>query len=262
MTTHRRTKARVRLLPYKQGSMSARELARAAGVLRLKVTDDSQFRQRPGDVIVNWGNHTYVNLEGVKYLNHQYAVSLARDKRAAFQQFTNAKVPTLEWTIDIAVAQRWYDEGNVVIQRNTATGQAAAGIVVCDSTLPGNVRPDGRGVLWTKYFKRKQEFRIHVWRNDVLDIQEKRKKRDAEADSRIRSHDNGWVFCREGVTCPEAVSLAAVAAVRSLGLDFGAVDVGWNEKGQRPAVFEVNTAPGLEGTTLEKYASKIKELVA
>jgi glutathione synthase/RimK-type ligase-like ATP-grasp enzyme len=116
-------------------------------------------------------------------------------------------------------------------------------------------------VLWTKYFKKRQEFRIHVWGNDVLDIQEKRKRRGAEGvDTRVRSHENGWVFCRDGVTCPQAVSLAAVAAVQALGLDFGAVDIGWNEHYQMPAVFEVNTAPGIEGTTAERYVSKIKEL--
>ena len=45
---------------------------------------------------------------------------------------------------------------------------------------------------------------------------------------------------------------AAVKAVNSLGLDFGAVDICEDEEGN-PYVFEVNTAPGIEGTTVEKY---------
>jgi D-alanine-D-alanine ligase-like ATP-grasp enzyme len=42
-------------------------------------------------------------------------------------------------------------------------------------------------------------------------------------------------------------------------LDFGAVDVIWNEKQQRAYVLEVNTAPGLEGQTVDDYARGIKE---
>ena len=43
------------------------------------------------------------------------------------------------------------------------------------------------------------------------------------------------------------------------GLDFGAVDVLWNERQQKAYVCEVNTAPGLEGITLDNYLKEIKE---
>jgi D-alanine-D-alanine ligase-like ATP-grasp enzyme len=39
-------------------------------------------------------------------------------------------------------------------------------------------------------------------------------------------------------------------------LDFGAVDIIYNAKRNECYVLEVNTAPGLEGTTVEKYATK------
>jgi hypothetical protein len=38
-----------------------------------------------------------------------------------------------------------------------------------------------------------------------------------------------------------------------LELDFGAVDLIWNENQNVVYVLEVNTAPGMEGTTLENY---------
>ena len=199
----------------------------------------------------------------VRYFNTPFNIARAVDKRESLRLFTEAAVPTLEWTVDIAEAARWFAEGHVVIQRNSATGQGGSGIVVCDPTLTVNVvAPNGRGVLWTKYFKRIKEFRVHVWTGEVLDVQEKRKKRGAEADTRIRSHDNGWVFCRENVDCPAAVVDAAQRAVQALGLQFGAVDVGWNAHRATAAVFEVNTAPGIEGTTLQRYAHKVEEVVA
>ena len=268
---------RIRLLPYRRGSVSARALADAADVLRLNMRRTTQFRGRDNDIIVNWGySHSIPEynrwFDGrVRWINPIGAVHLARDKRRALERLCAAGVPTLEYTVDIVTAQQWVDAGHVVVQRNTATGQGGAGIVVLDPTLTVNaaeqrapsarsVRATGHGVLWTKYFKRNQEFRIHVWGPDVIDIQLKKKRNGATVDTRIRSYDNGWVFCRQGVASPQCVTEAAVAAVRALGLDFGAVDIGYNHHYRRPAVFEVNTAPGIEGTTVEHYANKIKEL--
>jgi D-alanine-D-alanine ligase-like ATP-grasp enzyme len=53
----------------------------------------------------------------------------------------------------------------------------------------------------------------------------------------------------------------ACDAIINLGLDFGAVDIIYNEKNNRWVVLEVNTAPGLSGETLNRYVEMIKELV-
>ena len=96
------------------------------------------------------------------------------------------------------------------------------------------------GKLYVKYIKKKAEYRIHVFNGKIIDIQQKRKRHEAiEINFQIRSHNNGWV----------------------LGLDFGAVDIIWNEKQQQGYVLEVNTAPGLEGETIINYANAIEELI-
>ena len=46
------------------------------------------------------------------------------------------------------------------------------------------------------------------------------------------------------------------------GLTFGAIDVIWNEHQQKAFVLEINTAPGIEGTTVEKYAAKFRNLAS
>jgi glutathione synthase/RimK-type ligase-like ATP-grasp enzyme len=71
----------------------------------------------------------------------------------------------------------------------------------------------------------------------------------------VRNHHNGFVFTRSGFDTPEAVSKAAMDAMRILGLDFGAVDVVYNSRENRAYVLEVNTAPGLEGSTVDDYAN-------
>ena len=60
---------------------------------------------------------------------------------------------------------------------------------------------------------------------------------------------------------PDDVTKQALLAVDGLGLDFGAVDVGWNQHYQEATVYEVNTAPGLTGTTLDKYTNAIRRLL-
>lgn len=82
----------------------------------------------------------------------------------------------------------------------------------------------------------------------------------SDASFLIRNHANGFVFCRDNIIEPSDLRDVAIQAVTALGLDFGAVDVIWNEHYNKCYALEVNTAPGLEGTTLERYTNKIKEL--
>jgi glutathione synthase/RimK-type ligase-like ATP-grasp enzyme len=65
------------------------------------------------------------------------------------------------------------------------------------------------------------------------------------------------VYARAEILPPEELLSSACKAVNLLGLDFGAVDIGHRLIDNKFFVFEVNTAPGLEGTTLDKYAKAI-----
>jgi D-alanine-D-alanine ligase-like ATP-grasp enzyme len=56
------------------------------------------------------------------------------------------------------------------------------------------------------------------------------------------------------------VRAQAFKAMASSALDFVAVDVVWNEHEKQAYVLEINTAPGLEGATVESYARKFTEL--
>jgi D-alanine-D-alanine ligase-like ATP-grasp enzyme len=77
----------------------------------------------------------------------------------------------------------------------------------------------------------------------------------------VRNHDNGFIFVRNDVKAPSSVEEQAVRAIKALGLDFGAVDIIWNDKQQKAYVLEVNTAPGLEGSTVDDYARGFRNLI-
>jgi D-alanine-D-alanine ligase-like ATP-grasp enzyme len=110
-----------------------------------------------------------------------------------------------------------------------------------------------------------REFRVHVVKGTVIFVQEKlRKKEVGDAGNKyIRSHGNGWCFAFQHLgerPSPQAVLDIGVAAVRGIGLDFGAVDIAWSER-SGATVLEVNTAPGIEQTTVAAYADAFQRLL-
>lgn len=220
---------RLRIVPYKRGSESAKMLSEA---LSLKF-GHKVLRGKPKEKCYNlfWG--------------------LPPDKLANFEKFENAEVPHVPYTASKETAQKWLEKGFKVLARTTG-GQAGSGITVVE---PGDEIPDRP--LYTAYIKKRKEFRVHVFDGQVIDVQEKRKKIGEEANPLIRNHENGWVFCHEDIVEPDGLRDAAIRAVGALGLLFGAVDVIWNEKKNQCWVLEVNSAPGLTPTTAEKYADAI-----
>lgn len=113
--------------------------------------------------------------------------------------------------------------------------------------------------LYTEYVPKKSEYRFHVFGGRVIDVQQKRKARDFgdERNTRIRNVNNGYVYCRDGIAPPDGAADLAVRAVAACGYEYGAVDVIYNERRAQSFVLEVNSRPGLMGTTVEKYAEAL-----
>ena len=253
--------SRLSILPYKLGSLSAKKLAEGLSQsLHLKVRrvrPNGRYRPNQRSLLVNYGSNTAPNFPlPVNTVNRPEACAIAGNKLRAFQAFQQHNVRTPEWTADRAVAQGWLQDNAVVVCRTLLNAHSGRGIVLASSLEQLTHAP-----LYVKYKKKRKEFRVHVFQGRVIDVSEKRRvrkeNRPAEFDGYIRNHANGWVFCRDGIVRPADLDSLAISAVAACGLDFGAVDVIWNEKENLCYVLEVNTAPGLEGTTLERYKQAI-----
>lgn len=97
---------------------------------------------------------------------------------------------------------------------------------------------------------------------DTAKIMLKRQAKNATAggpNMLLRSNRLGWKF---SIVKKYKKDLAdvAIAAVKALGLDFGAVDVCTAEDGNH-YVFEVNTGPGLEATSFDKYVEAFRNVL-
>ena len=113
------------------------------------------------------------------------------------------------------------------------------------------------GDYYVEYVPCDVEFRIHVV-DGVSARAGLKVPRTDDPHPRFRAWRAGWKITYGGAcqrVLTQAVRDVAKAAVRAVGYDFGAVDVVLRRDG-RPVVLEVNSAPGLEGRTVEVYAKK------
>lgn len=114
--------------------------------------------------------------------------------------------------------------------------------------------------LYVAYIPKKAEFRFHVFNGKVIDVQQKKKKLGVEErNTRVRNVNNGYVYCRDNITVPDGAANLAVRATEACGYQYGAVDVIYNEKRNQCYVLEVNSRPGLMGSTIDAYVQAIKE---
>lgn len=241
----------IKIFPYRQGSRSARALADALGgrVLRM---EGSTYRYRERDTIINWGASQGW---GTRCLNQCTAVTAASNKLVAFQMMNgeNVQVPQF-WTRREDIP----NEAFPIVCRTVLNGHSGRGIVIAN-----NVGELVNAPLYVKYIKKLHEFRIHVGRGGTIICQQRKAipNGTTPTNTLVRNHDNGYIYVREGFETPVQVIEQAQAAITALGLDFGAVDVIWNQHYQQAYVLEVNTAPGLEGSTVTDYANYFRGVI-
>lgn len=248
----------IRIYPYQRVSFSARRLAR---LLRGEVLPvDKTIHINQGDVIINWGSSKcpYINAPTFRLLNQASAVKLAANKLGAFNALRTADVPIPLFAHSIDGVS-WK---GVTVLRHKLTGHSGEGIEIAEkaSDLAGMETAK----LYVQYIKKVDEYRVHVIGKEIVIVQRKARRLevpDGEVNWRVRNHRNGFVFARSDVSPPQSVLDAAVRAVAALRLDFGAVDIVWNADKALPYVLEVNTAPGLEGSSLNDYAEGFRNLL-
>jgi glutathione synthase/RimK-type ligase-like ATP-grasp enzyme len=240
-----------KVYPYKPGSASAKALA---GALEGKVLKHvgSKYRPKRGDVVINWGSSAVPGFAPATTLNPD--VTKAGDKLSSFQGLDAAGVRVPKFVTTRAEAERL---DFPVVCRTKLRGHSGDGIVVAEKQDELVAAP-----LYTQYVKKKDEYRVHVLRGGVFFIQRKARKLDVEEPNwRIRNLAGGFVFAEVAANeVPKDVLDQARAAIVALGLDFGGVDVMWNEREGVAYVLEINTACGLEDRTAAKYSDEILRL--
>lgn len=258
---HKKPRNKIRLLPYKAGSNSARALSGKIPGCKVLKLEGSRYIPREGDIVINWGSSDDSRLLSLEsqgaYVINSYA-DLAVDKLEALYQLRELAI---DWTESREEARDWVLAGSPVYCRTILNGHSGRGIVV--ATMEDQLVD---APLYTKAFgyTKRHEYRVHVAFGEVILVAKKKRRNgfseNTEASSVIRNHHTGWVYAVTGLDVPEQVKQVAIEAVSRLHLDFGAVDLA--TVGDQTRVFEVNTAPGLEGdSTIEAYSNAMNNYI-
>ena len=247
----------VKLYSYNPVSNAGRELASGLGIKRV-MHEGSKFVAKPRNTVINWGASTLpVALLGGKLLNPPEEVGKCSNKLMFFNLLKDTEL-TPKFTTSQDTAIEWCREGKVVVCRQKLTGHSGEGIVIAETEQDIVPSP-----LYVLYVKKKDEYRVHVFNGKSIDVQRKARRLDCEEPNwRVRNYDNGFIYARDGLVAPSSVTEVAVKAMGKTKLNFGAVDVLFNDKKDRAVVLEVNTAPGLVGTTLTNYIGAFREFLS
>jgi len=249
---------------HKAGSKSVkalRDVLKAADVdVKLIRNKNSKYvHDAEEHLVINWGDsgaEVYGNM-----LNDPRAISFASDKMATFKSLAERDVSSVPFFFTKEGAQDFLEarEGRVVYCRTIIQGSQGDGIVVAknaDELVPAKLYTGGI------VDKKRKEYRVHVFNGKVINIQEKRRRNGYKElenySDDVRNLAGGWVFCTKDVKLGDETVQTCVNAVAALGLDFGAVDILQTTNG-KCWVLEVNTACGLQGSTVDKYVEAIKD---
>ena len=238
-------------------SDSAKELVDALDAFRLRRFDGDYFWRKnkrvilkSGDIVICWGDEFPAEIEGVRVLN-------GNDVGTKY---------------DAAI--RLYNAG-VVTPRVARPNELGLTSLMSPGWLPRKFNHVGGNDLLEKtkypdYYSQKitvkEEYRIHSFLGKSIRAGVKVLRDgysligEPKASTWIRSYDGGWRVRYDNFQSNKKMREMAHAAVKALGLDFGAVDMGLDSAGQL-WVFEVNRGPGLEGGSITAYVNAIKKWI-
>jgi hypothetical protein len=238
--------------PYKNGCEGLSLIKEKLKEKQVKILEikriGSKYKQKRKDLIIPWG------------VQHG-------GKLNQLSSFRNSNIPCSDWTTHYEEASGWIEREYRVLCRTILNGHGGDGIVVASSheELIDNCP------LYVKYVPKQREFRVHLVLTPhrgfqyEFKVREKRRRagwQELEGFNKyVRNHDNGWVFCDElKDELPEDLLDVCLGAVQALGLQFGAVDVGYHDV-HGYCVYEVNTAPGCDNATAEWYADCFRDML-
>lgn len=256
---------------YNRTSKGGQGVLKSLGLTPIGLDDVGHLCSPASDRVINWGISRPNRSTGtVPVANLPNKVKFAVNKKVFFDKFKSvARIPP--FTTDVEEALKWVEAGDTVMARCLTNSKGGKGIVFHDDEK--DFEEFLSAPLYTKYIKKKYEFRLHFSKFGGIhhfDQQQKKvRKLDLKGnpvdiknvDYRVQSYRNGFVFCRNEVEIPPDVILQGTKIFEASELDFVAMDIIYNHHKGEAYVLEMNTAPGIEGTTLLNYTKELKKFL-
>lgn len=257
---------------------------RLANSLNFKISTPKIKPSPKTKLFINWGltDLGVSNIPNTPILNHPLHIRRSSNKIETLRLLSANNIPSPIFFLSYREAYNYLEANpkEKIVCRTLINSTNGNGIVIA-KTLEELV--DCR--LYTVYFPKKWEIRVHVASfpslstkdtnvafGEVIHISQKRRLSSEELESRgllserskyIRNLSNGYIYSDrlDSLLSPElleAIGMHCLETFRVLELNFGAVDV-LISKNMEYVILEVNSAPGLQGRTLEIYSSVFRE---
>ena len=192
--------------------------------------------------------------EEPKILHYGKAV----DKLTQYQFFKEHGIPHPEWSINVEDANSWLANGSTVFGRRQIKTSGGSGIEILEEPLEESCE-DFK--VFTKYIKKKREFRVNLFQHKIINIREKVKEAGKEGNSMIRNKANGFTTTHCKPMSEELTSMVkdwAMQASMVSDSDFIGVDIGYNQFKNLVFVLEVNSGPSIEGKSVNDFVEAIQ----
>jgi glutathione synthase/RimK-type ligase-like ATP-grasp enzyme len=235
-----------------RSSKTGRDLLNKFKPLSTKALRKRTDRKLNTDVVLRWGStESFSRLRSRLELNSLESVTNASNKKRMMEILVEAGIPTPSILFNPEtenVADDFVDENGFFYVRGANQ----------------EVRYDDRirvGDLYVSkpVVNKRREYRVHVFNGEVITIYEKIPNEDNtklfkahNCHFELKNKDNCKLTLENQQVC--------IDAVKSLGLLFGGVDV-MRDKDQNIFISEVNSAPALNGTNIDRYVTKITEYI-
>ena len=158
------------IYPYRKGSKSVKAL-RENGFKSIKL-ENSRFKGRPNKVVINYGSSRLPpEVLKCRVINSPEAVSKAADKLSSFKAMAEYGVSVPRFTESSEEASGW---GVDVVLRHKLNGHSGEGIEI----VGADHEEMPEAPLYVEYVKKKEEYRVHVFMGEVIDVQRKARKRE------------------------------------------------------------------------------------
>lgn len=179
-----------------------------------------------------------------------------RDKLTQYKYFLENKLNFPKFTESKEEAIAMCSPKTPVVCRTMLRARAGKGIVIADS--PKQIVD---AAVYVAYHKKTTEYRVNLYKGKVVCVREKRLRAGYERpegqDYRVRSHDNGYVFCEPLVPISDEAIAMCVKASAITKSDIVGVDLAYHKTSDYYFLLEVNSAPGMQGDTIDRYVKAI-----
>lgn len=221
----------------------------------------------PFRALVNFGKTNPSCLPRGRYVlvNPPESVTNAADKLQTKRLFDTAGVTTAPWWPD------WNPDRFPVVVKHRH-GSRGTGVYLMKTPEELAAFFAARGEAYVKEhfiverFKNYRfEYRIHATQTEAFSANRKARRDGVPEDQRWKHTFNNSVWFNEAnpefrkPTTWEDIKAEAIKAVTALSLDFGAVDIKVNNRGEF-FIIEVNSAPSLGGATRDSYLELLPRL--